>query len=122
MSDDRAAKPSTPRKAWTERTASTESTASTGSTASTARKPSPPAKPSGPRRRAIPEDVVHPPVLYRATMSTVDCPAPARAVLTLLRSELEIATGRRLALGEVVARCVEFADARRDEFFVLADD
>lgn len=55
-------------------------------------------------------------MLYRATVSTVDCPGPSRAVLTLLRAEIEWASGRRLPLAEVVAGLVAFAERDREAF------
>lgn len=73
-------------------------------------------------RRAVPDDVVHPPILYRAPTSTVDCPRPARAMITLFRSEIELATGRRLALGEVVGRLVDFAGENRDGFLRFCEE
>ena len=74
------------------------------------------------RRRAVPADVVHPPILYRAPTSTVDCPRPARAMITLFRSEIELSTGRRLALGEVVGRMVDFAGENRDDFLRFCEE
>ncbi|HLE96580.1 MAG TPA: hypothetical protein VI997_04350 [Candidatus Thermoplasmatota archaeon] len=65
---------------------------------------------------------MHPPILYRAPTSTVDCPRPARAMITLFRSEIELSTGRRLALGEVVGRMVDFAGENRDDFLRFCEE